>query len=69
MFENIEEEFLSLLYDSQKEIKEANEKKMRQWLLVIDDSISDESMHRKNSPLLKIATSGRHFGISTCVML
>ena len=42
MFENIDEEFLNLLYDSQKEIKETDQKKMRQWLLVIDDSISDE---------------------------
>jgi hypothetical protein len=29
MFENIDEEFLSILYDSQKEIKETDEKKMR----------------------------------------
>ena len=29
MFENIDEEFITILYESQKEIKETNEKKMK----------------------------------------
>ena len=69
MYESVDEGMLLSLYDIQKEIKEHNPAKLKQFLVIIDDSITDDAMHRKSSPMLKISTSGRHFGISTCVMM
>lgn len=69
MFEAIDEQLIDWLYETQKEIKEINPKKLKQYLLIIDDSLTDDALHKKHSPMLKIATSGRHFGISTCVLL
>jgi hypothetical protein len=66
VFEAIDEEFIELLYNSQKKIKEDGHNPFP-WVLIFDDVLCDDALSHKRSFMSKIATSGRHFSISSII--
>ena len=66
VFENINEEIIELVYENNKKIKEAGHNPFP-YLLLFDDVLCDEALSQKRSSINKIATTGRHFSISSCV--
>ena len=66
VYEHIDEELIDLIYETNKKIKESG-KNPYPYLLIFDDVLCDEALSQKRSSLNKIATTGRHFSISSIV--
>lgn len=66
VFEHIDEDLIDLIYETNKKIKEGD-KNPWPYLLIFDDVLCDEALSQKRSSMSKIATTGRHFSISSIV--
>lgn len=66
VFDMIDENIIELIYETNRQIKE-NGKNPRPYLLIFDDVLCDEALSQKRSYMNKIATTGRHFSISSIV--
>ena len=66
VFEYIDEDLLETLFESNKKIKESGHNPYP-YLLIFDDVLCDEALSHKRSYISKIATTGRHFCISSIV--
>ena len=67
--DHVDEDLLEQLYGIQKSIKERTPKKLKHWLVIMDDAVGEQAMTSKRGILLKIATSGRHFNISSIISM
>ena len=69
ILEYIDEDLIQTLYENQKRIKEEGKGKFfpYPYLLIFDDVLCDEALSHKRSYISKIATTGRHFCISSIV--
>lgn len=68
-FETIDVKFLTDLYNSQKAVKEYSVEKLHNWLVILDDQISDKVIASKDETLIKLFCVGRHFSIGMVMML
>ena len=64
VFECIDETVIELIYETNKSIKESG-KHPHPYLLIFDDVLCDEALSVNRSYMNKIATTGRHFSISS----
>lgn len=68
-FESVDVKFISDLFNSQKIVKETDPEFLQQWVVILDDQISDKIISSKDPALINAFTVGRHFNISMVVML
>ena len=66
VFEFIDEQVIEAIYDSNKKIKESGHNPYP-YLLIFDDVLCDDALSSNRSYMSKIATTGRHFSISSIV--
>lgn len=66
VFEFIDEDVISIIYDSNKKIKEEGQHPWP-YIMVFDDVLCDVALSQKRSYMSRIATTGRHFCISTVI--
>ena len=64
VFEFIDEAVIEAVYENNKKIKESGHHPFP-YLLIFDDVLCDDALGNKRSFMTKIATSGRHFSISS----
>jgi len=51
-FEEIDVEFLTRLFESQKSVKELSPNKLHNFMIILDDQISDKVIASKNATLI-----------------
>jgi hypothetical protein len=66
VYEYIDEQLIDMIYETNKKIKESG-KHPYPYLLIFDDVLCDDALSSKRSSISKIATTGRHFSISSIV--
>jgi hypothetical protein len=66
VFEFINEDLIDLIYEGNKKIKESEHNPFP-YLLIFDDVLCDQALSQKRSEINRIATTGRHFSISSIV--
>ena len=68
-YEYVDTEVIQTLYNTQKLIKEATQKPPHNYIILLDDMISESILTNKRSPLIPIFSLMRHYSISICILL